>query len=340
MSLVLLLIGILNTSYASPLDHPLERSTSGVQNRNSITGFVFGENRTPISNIYVELQTDLYSTLARTRTNGAGFYSFRGLASANYYVKVLPVGTDLEEQSRPVSLIPISALPGSGTLSEQVDFYLYVRKRGVVARSSPSVLFVQEVPDKARSLYEEALAELDRKNEDEGYSKLKQALEIFPDYYLALDRLATEYLTKEYYPAAHILFTKAIAVNPKSSSSMLGLGVTEYRLHRIASSVEVFKEAIKLDGRSTNAYYWLGIALHATNKLGNAVAALRNADKLSDGKFAEVHWQLARVYKDQNKYREAADALETYLRIKPDVENPEEIKRIIALLRQKAPASS
>src|SRR5688572_32277981 len=76
------------------------------QNQNSVTGFVFGENRMPLSRVYVELQTDVYSTYSRTQTNGTGMYTFRGIPTGNYFVKVLPHGTDYGEQSRSLSLMP------------------------------------------------------------------------------------------------------------------------------------------------------------------------------------------------------------------------------------------
>src|ERR1051326_55146 len=44
------------------------------QGRNSISGVVFGESRTPVSDTYVELLDELGSTITQTRTNGSGRY--------------------------------------------------------------------------------------------------------------------------------------------------------------------------------------------------------------------------------------------------------------------------
>jgi tetratricopeptide (TPR) repeat protein len=312
--------------------------TASAQDRNSVTGFVFGPDRAPVQRLNIELQTELYSTVARTQTNGSGMYSFRGLPAGVYLVKVLTFGTDLEEQSRSVNLIPISALPGRGAVSEQLDFYLRNKVRRGDLQGPGGVVFAQEVPKDAQNLYLAGIADLENKKEADGYGKLKQSLEIFPDYFLALERLASEYLRKGYYDAALILFTNAVRVNPRSVSCGLGIGVAEFRLQQVNKALETMDAVLKLDKENVNAYYWKGIILHSQKKLSGAVAALLKADQFSNGKFADAHFQLARVYKDQNKFRESAEALEAYLKLRPDAENAAEIRQIIKTLRER-PAS-
>lgn len=304
------------------------------QDRNSITGFVFGENRAPLSRIYVELQTDLYSTVGRTQTSGAGMYSFRGLPSGQYVVKVLATGTNYEEQSIAVSLVPISVVAGRGSVAEQVDFYLKVRKTENPL-APPEVVFAQSVPEEAEKLYKAGLEALEKKDEATGYEKLKHSLEVFPDYFLALDRLGNEYLTKGYYQASFVLFTKAVEVNPKSVSSTLGLGISEFKLNRIPRSIELLKTVRRLHKSNVTAFYWLGVAYHASGNFSEALKSLLEGDKLSGGQSADFQWQLARVYKDKGDYQLASDALEKYLSLKPDIPNAAEIRTLIATLRQK-----
>lgn len=306
-----------------------------VQNRNSITGFVFGDDRAPVQRLNIELQTELYSTVARTKTNGSGMYAFHGLPSGNYLVKILTSGTDFEEQSRSVSLVPISVMAGRGTVSEQVDFYLKLKRKPSELQGRGGVIFAQDVPKNAEELYQAGIKDLENKKEADGFGKLKQAIEAFPDYFVALDRLAIEYLRKGHFEAAYVLYTHAVRVNPRSISSGLGLGMAEYRMNRLDKSIEAFNEVLKLDKENANAYYWKGVVLHASRKFGDALAALQRADKLGEGKVADVHFQLARVYKDQNKFRESAESLEAFLRLKPDAENAPEIREIIKTLREK-----
>lgn len=314
-------------------------SVNVFQQRNSITGFVFGESRTPVSRIYVELLNDVYSTVARAQTSGSGMFSFTGLPAGQYNVKVLAGGTDYEEQIQSVSLVPFSMIPGRGAVSEQINFYLKAKRRSDADRSaSPGVLFIQEIPDGAKRLYESGIDDLEAKNETAGFEKLKKSLEIFPDYFLALDRLGTEYLMRGYYDPAAVLLTRAVAVNSRSFSSTFGLGLAEFRLGQTDKAIVQFKNAIETSKDSANAHLWLGIGLHSKNNLPGALKSILRANELSKGTSAEVHWQLARVYKDQKLFDKAADELELFLKYKPQAHNSTEIKRIIGALRQKVQA--
>lgn len=315
------------------------KSKSDFQNRNSITGYVFNESRNPISDIHVELLSDLYTTISRTRTNGTGLFSFRGLADGNYKVKILPYNSNYEEQLKDVALISVSAVSGSGSTSEQIDFYLKAKKNITAGPfGDPGVILAQEIPAEAKKAYEEGIALLNDKKEKEGFERLKNALEIFPDYYLALDRLGTEYVVRGYYEASLILLTKAVAVNPRSFSSTFGLGLSQFRLKQTDKAVESLHKATEINKEYVNGFLWLGIALHGAGKFDEAVNALLKADKLSKGESADVHWQMARVYKDQKLYGKSADELELFLKFKPDASNKEEIKKTIQILRQKETA--
>lgn len=304
------------------------------QDRSSITGFIFGEDRAPVARLNVELQTEMYSTIARTQTNGSGMYSFRGLSAGSYTVKVLTFGTNFEEQSKSVPLVPISIVAGRGSVSEQVDFYLSVRKKPGLHGPGGAV-FVQEIPREAQTLYEAGVEDLEAKKENDGLGKIKRSLEIFPEYYLALNRLATEYLAKGHFEAAFVLYTKAIVVNSRSISSGLGLGLTELRLGRPDKAIASFDSVIKLEKENVSAHYWKGVTLHSSKRLDEALTSLQRAEKLSEGKFADVYWQLARVYKDKNRFRESAESLESFLKVRPDAQNAAEIRQIIKTLREK-----
>ncbi len=307
-----------------------------LQDRNSITGFVFNESRTPLSDMYVELLTDYNSTISRTKTNGSGSYNFFGLSEGRYIVKVSNYTGGYIEQSRSVSLIQFSIIAGRGAVSEQVDFYLKVKKdanSGPLA--APGVVFVQEVPENARKLYESGIEDIINKNEKAGFTKLKSALEIFPNYFLALERLGSEYVIRGYYSPAFVLLTRAIEVNPKSFSSLFGLGLATYRLKQIDKSIEYLKLATEVYNKSASAYFWLGIAFHENGNLPQSEIALIQANKLSKGENPEIHWQLAKVYKDQKRFRESADELELWLKRNSKAENAQKVREIITTLRQK-----
>lgn len=312
------------------------------QGRNSISGIVFGESRMPVAETYVELLDELGTTIIQTKTNGSGRYAFHGLSNGRFKIRVFPVGTDYIEQIQEVLLSAVSAVPGSGGDNQQIDFYLRVREG---ANSGPfyvpGTIFAQEIPDAARKLFEQGISELRQKKEKEGFESLKKALDVFPNYFLALDRLGTEYASRgnsnpAFFAAARILLAKAIEINPRSYSSTFGLGFAQYHQGMIDEAVVNLERATGLYNKSPFGFLWLGIAQKKAGKVVSAEASLKRANELSKGKQSDVHWQLAGLYNDQKRYAEAAAELELFLKSKPDARDAEKIKQLIGQLRQKA----
>ena len=315
---------------------------STLQGRNSISGLVFGESRTPMSETYVQLLDELGQTITQTKTNGTGRYAFQGLPPGRFKIRVFPVGTDYLEQTQEVLLAPVAAMPGTGADNQQVDFYLRLRESANSGPFAvPGAIFAQEVPDAARKLFERGVTELRQKKEQEGFASLKQALDVFPNYFNALDRLGTEYaargrMNSSYFEAARILLTKAIEVNPKSYSSMFGLGFTQYHQGNINEAVTNLERAIAVYNDNIYGYLWLGIAQKKAGKLAQAETSFKRANDLGKGKDADVHWQLAGLYSEQKRYRESATELELFLKNKPDARDADKIKLLIDQLKQKA----
>ncbi len=307
--------------------------TPTAQDVNTITGFVYSESRAPVGQVYVELQNDFYSALRRVRTQNSGLFSFSGLAPGNYYLKVITTGTDYEEETKSVTLQAISRRLAN---TEQVDFYLRSRRsRDRAQTAPPGVVFVQEVPAEAEALYDSAIKDLAAKNDAAGFEKLKKSLEIFPDYYVALDRLGNEYVARGHYEAAYVLLTKALMANKRSLSSTMGLGLALFRLGQTDLAIGQFKAAVELDPASPNGHIWMGIVLHDKKKYSDALNSLLKANDLTKGEVAEVHWQLARVYKDLNRFDRSADEMELFLKFKPEAKNAEELRQVIESLRKK-----
>lgn len=319
--------------------------TAVAQGRSAITGTVFGEEHRPVPDVYVELTDDFNSTINRAKTDAAGRFAFNGLVSGRYKVRALPYGTGYLEQTQDVVLTSVSAVAGSGADRQNIDIVLRIDER---LNASPfavvaGVIFVQDVPEPARRLYQEGVRNLREKKEREGFESLKKSLEIFPGYYLALDRLGGEYATRggtnrSYYEAGLVLLTKAVDVNPRGPSSLFGLGWTQYQLGLNTEAIETLTRLTTLAGKSTDAYLWLGRALKRASVMDRAEEAFKRANELGKGKVADIHWQLAGLYNDQKRYTEAANEFELFLKAQPKAADAEKIKALIKQLREKAAA--
>ena len=312
--------------------------------RSVITGTVFVEAHRPIADIWVELQDDFNSTLARVKTDASGRFTFSNLLNGNYRLRVLPYGTDYKEQIQEVTLVSVSVITGRPGADRQViDIYLKRNERAPVGPFAvgPRSIFVQEVPAAAQQHYESGVRFLSEKKEKEGFNSLKRSLEIFPTYYLALDRLGGEYAMRgskdrSYWLAAMVLLEKAVEVNPRGVSSVFGLGWTQYQLGLNAQAVKNMELAASLNNKAPDAFLWLGKAQLRVAAVDKAEAAFKQANLLTKGKVAEIHLLLARLYSRQKRYGEAADELELYLKTQSDSSDDVKIQELIKQMRIKA----
>lgn len=306
----------------------------------TISGIVYDKQRNALAEVDVELLDDLYRQYGRTRTDGAGRYQFGGLSDGNWTIRVLPFRYDLVDQSQNVEIKTLTVTgQGNGNAFMNLDFYLLPRK-GSLADSEIGVVFAQEVSPNAKKLYEKALEDLAKKRTNEGILGLNEAVQAFPEYYLALHRLGKELFIKGKYLESAQSFMQAIKVNPKSATSFYYLG---YALSNLGkeynkSAIAALNQAYTLAPASTQVLYILGKIERQEGNYEAAEKHLVQAKKLTKVAIPEIHKELAQLYSDNlKKYSEAADELELYLKASNLKDTDEKnLKKVIIGLREKA----
>lgn len=311
------------------------------QGRNTIGGHVFDTSRRPVEGVYVELLDEVDTVLRRVRTDGAGRYVFNNLSDGNFQLRVLTHGTNFVEQTRRVSIT--NFLGGAAGQSYEEHFTLVAKQPSDAATaassSTPGVVFVQEgVPETAKAAYERGVKEMDREGGDKeaALADFKKAVELFPTYYMALERLGTEYVRRREFAAARDALIKAVEVNPRGQKSLFALGVAQYNLNQKAEAAASLRRSVELNPSSVNSQLWLGIVLLKDGKAGEAEPHLKRAHDLGDGRVADVHMYLAQLYGDTKRYAQAADELEHFLKAAPQARDAENIRKLIKQLREKA----
>jgi len=303
---------------------------------NSISGHVFGLQRQPLSDISIELLDDFSRTIARTRTNAAGRYFFNRISSGRFRVRILPYGLDYEEQEQEIEIQNFSR-DGitTGFDNVQKDFYLKQRK-GTQPNTKSEFVFVQEIPRQAKETYKKAIDLLDSKKEEQGLKELKSSIEMFPQYFEALERLGLEYVKLKHFEAAHILLNKAVEINPRAYKSWYGLAYSLYSLNAIDQALKAAEKANSLDKFSVESKLLTGVLLRQSKRYEEAEKDLKKAKELAKGLVAEVHWHLALLYGyNLKRYREAANELELFLKARPDSKDAEDIKKLIKQFKEK-----
>ena len=305
--------------------------TSNLINR--IEGQVYDPNHRPVENVYVELLNEVDSVIQRVKTNSAGRFTFSGVPPGRLTVKVLPFGTNLMEQTQEVVVIQTRL----GNDIEYVDITLRYDKhsREAAIEKAPGVIFAQEIPAAAKKSYTEGIADLAR-HQEKGLEELQAAINIFPDYFDALDSLGKEFIFRRMYEKGYPYLLRAIDINPRSSSSYYSLGYAFYQMKQYPAALEAAKATTLLVPASVEAQLLYGTILRITGSYTEAEKALLQANSLAKRMNGETHWQLALLYNRLNRTQDTINELETFLKLVPDSPDKNKIREMIAKLKTSA----
>lgn len=302
---------------------------------NRIEGSVWDPNNRPVSDVYVELLNETYSSLARMRTGSSGRFTFHVQNQGNYFVKVFATGTNFEDAMEAVELVNIGPF-ASDTAYVEIRLRYDKRKMNLEASSlTDEVVFAQEVPDRARELYNTSI-KLFAKDDARAIAGLEESLSIFPEYFAALNSLGRYYVQNREYEKSFPYLIKAIDVNQRSFTSFYALAYASYKLNHLTEAAQAARAAVFLQGKSFPAALLHGTVLRLDGRYEDAEKELSRAKKLgTEDLVADVNWQLALLYNRLGRNPEAVAELKAYLRARPDAPNRQEVKDLIKKLDKK-----
>jgi len=306
---------------------------AAVQNFFSVVVTVRDDTGHSVSSVRVSLEDENAQQIATKFADGSGRFQFRGLRAGYYRVSVETTGTPFEPVVVRVDLQSMtnSRLNRSTTdIPTPVDITLRRKKTPVGA--PPAVVFSQVVPPPAREEFSRGASE---KDAAAGIVSLKKAIEIFPDYFDALELLGTQYAKLGQFENAAPVLVRALAVNDKAANSMYWLGFAYLKLNRFNESIEWLQNAAARDSGNPNVHMALGLAYGNSNSLDQAETSLRTAYQLGGAGAADAHLYLAGLYNKRERFGEAWRELELYLKEAKGLKDTTQIKDMIAKLKTK-----
>lgn len=313
----------------------------GQQNRSTISGFIYDPEHRPVAQIYVELTNEVNNVLGRVRTDSSGRFFFSGLSSGRFTLRVLPLDRDFESQSEDVEVAGIGVLGRPLADNVQKDIHLKYRKRNNELEQVTGIIFAQPVPEESQIAYKKALSAIEKKDTPTAISELQKALAIFPDYLVALEKLGTLQLAGNNYEEAVQIFKKAISIYDRSFTSWYGLGYAEFALKRFPDASISLARSVELKGDSMGGQFLLGVTYRALKEYSKAETALLKAIKAAGEDDSDIRWEIALLYaNNMQRFGEAADNLEVFLKRNPDAPNRDAVRKLIRQFREKARSSS
>lgn len=311
--------------------------------RNTIEGRITTADNTPVENIRVFLTAE--GPLAQTITDGSGRYQFRRLRRGIYYVEVEPSGTAFARQSQRVEVNQPDLAGTGGADFYRADFVLKPDRSGrsndEAIRSATGALFYQNVPAAAKDAFKQGSLNLEKKELREAEVALLKAIQLFPDYYDALESLGSLYVKYAQYDAGLPLLGHAVEINQRGWQAYYSLGVALLESKRRVEGLDALNRARTLNPESININMRLGLELAKEEKsYEEAIKSLTKVTDIAGKRLPDAYLALASLYGKRKQYREEANALEGFLRASPDSPQREAIKNKITELRQKAKSQS
>ncbi len=302
----------------------------------TIFGTIRDEEGRAVSSVRVSLDDENYQPKGTVFADSSGHYQFRNLRPGSYYLRVEPTGLPFEEYSQQLDLLSLSRRASTYDEPMLVDVVLKQKKsRTAPNNTPPGVIFVQVIPPAAREQYDIGASSIKDKTSQLGIDALKRAIEIYPDYFNALELLGTEYVKLGQFQVAVPILIRAVAINNRAASSMYALGVAYLKLNSPAEAIQWLETAAAQDSGNPNIYMMLGLAYGNNLAMNQAESALKKAYQIGRARAADAHLFLAGIYDKQERYGEAWRELELYLKEAEGLKNKTQIKDMIVRLKEK-----
>ena len=315
--------------------------TTGTGGRHSISGrLIFPSGQRADSRLKVTLQSNGQGELS-VLADGNGNFMFRSLAAGSYTV-VVDGGDYFETTSESLYIDPTitdrRTNTSIGPLSRPYTVQVYLRPKQAGAQMKAGVLnaALASVPKPAVELYERALASAQRGETDQAIDDLKRAVSLYPRFGLALNELGVQYLRKGELDKAAEALAKVLQISPEAAEPSLNYGIVLLQQKKFADAEKQLRDAVKKNDQAYTAHLYFGITLIYVKNYTEAEAELRKAIAIGGAKASQAHYYLGGLYWQTGKHQQAADELETFLKLEPKAANADKLRNTIKELRNKS----
>ncbi len=315
--------------------------TTGTGGRHSISGrLIFPSGQRADTRLKIKLESSGQGELS-VLADGNGNFTFASLRAGSYTVVV--EGGDYFETARETLYIDPTLTDRRsnttiGPISKPYTVQVYLRPKQEDAQMKPGVLnaALASVPKPAVELYEKGLASAHRGETEKAIDDLKRAVALYPNFGLALNELGVQYLRKGELDKAAEALVKVLRISPEAPEPGLNYGIVLLQQKKFAEAEKQLRDAVKKNDRAYTAHLYFGITLIYVKNYPEAEAELLKAITIGGAKASQAHYYLGGLYWQTGKHQQAADELETFLKLEPKAANADKLRNTIKELRNKS----
>ena len=315
--------------------------STGTGGQHSISGrLVFPSGQRADARLKVRLESSTNGELF-VLADGNGSFTFRGLRAGSYTV-VVEGGDFFETASETLYIEPTitdrRTNVSVGPISRPYTVQIYLRSKPQTAPTKPGVLnaALATVPKPALDLYERGVQAASRGEIDTAIDNLKRATALHPNFGPALNELGVQYMRKGELDKAAVVLQKVIQLSPAAPEPCLNYGIVLLQQKKFPEAEKQLREAVKKNENTYTAHLYFGITLIYVKNYDEAEMELRKAVTIAGPRASQAHYYLGGLYWQTGKHKEAADELETLLKLEPKAANADKLRNTIKELRNKS----
>jgi Flp pilus assembly protein TadD len=317
---------------------------TGTGGKHVIQGrIVFPSGRRADTRLKVRLQTQSAGELS-VYTDSNGYFGFRSLEAGSYTV-VIEGGNDFETVRESIyietdvnSMIRGVTLP-SGTRPYTLQVYLQPKRRDGTraAESRPGTLnaSLASVPKPALELYNKALDALRNNDQVKAIEFLKEAVAAYHDFPIALTELGLLYMKQKQPAKAAEVLRDALKLSPEDYPTLFTYAVALHDSQQFSEAETQFRKAAQKNATAPLPHYYLGLILIRRREFEEAEKRFKMAVEVGGDEVPYAHKYLGGLYWNRHAYKQAADELETYLKLVPNTEEAPRRRATVKELRSK-----
>lgn len=282
--------------------------------------------------VKVEMSTGLKRDML---TDDYGRYELRGLSAGRYHVSA--TNPDVAEQySEPAT----SDSTRSFSNRVQIDVYLRLPLPHAAPPNKPGTISIaeaaQNIPKSARKAFEQG-QKLQKENQpDKALTQFEQAIGEYPEYFQALTERGNLRMARNQFAEANADFTAALKANEKHTPALRGLGYCQLQQKQFAAAIANLERAYAAAPEVGLTLMLLGYANLSVERYEPARQCLQEALRLDAKGAARAHVYLAEIFAHEQKFKEAAEGIQTYLKLNPQAADAAQLKALEAQWRARS----
>lgn len=317
------------------------RASTGTGGIHSIQGYVFfPSGRRAEGPIIVKLQPSSGGEITVIPDN-SGAFVFSALMPGNYTV-VVNAGNDYEVARDSVYIDTDLNLSRGGMrlppTSRRYTVMIHLQeKHNPIVKAGVVNAALAGVPEKARNLFEKGLEHARAGDAAKAADSLKEAVDLYPNFPLALNELGVQYLKLGHKEKAIETLKAAVKLSPEAYGPRLNLGIALLEAKQFKEAEEQLREALKLNSSLPTGHMYLGLCLVRLTRYDDAEKELLLAIEGSGNQLAMAQYYLGGIYWKKEEYPKAVEALESYLKLTPNAHDADRVRATIKDLRRRTP---